>query len=152
MVQHIGELVNLKALHIQKFRNEDTCVWVMRETRRFVRDNLTHYPHLKLEWLCIDDDRVDRILRHPPEEEKSRGKKSKEKQKQKLGGGSSFSPAVPTYPLLSAANLSEEDDSGSEADHDRDIQDMKLELMESVQFYDIWGVRIFKKEVMAGRL
>ncbi|KAJ2907339.1 uncharacterized protein MKZ38_003196 [Zalerion maritima] len=150
MVQHIGNLANLRALHIQKFRNEDTCMWVMRETRRFVRDNLTHYPHLKLEFLCIDDERVDRILRHAPEEENAKADKEKEKEKANTNGTSITGPS---YPMLSTANLADGNNSDSDSEAgDRDIQDMTLELFESMQFYDIWGVRIFKKEVMAGRL
>lgn len=144
LVQHIGELTNLRALHIQKFRNEDTCVWVMRETRRFIRDNLTHYPGSKLEWLCIDDDRVDRIVRPLPRIKKAKSEKGKEPE-----GPGCHGPGA--YPVLPTDNLDDNSETESEGD-DLDIQDLKLELIDNIHFYDIWGVRIFKKEVMAGRL
>ncbi|KAL2876197.1 hypothetical protein SGCOL_008558 [Colletotrichum sp. CLE4] len=66
-MQHLGGLVNLRALNVISFRNDDTCVWVMRETRKFLVDNLSHHPHMKLEWISIDDDRVERIIRPPPQ-------------------------------------------------------------------------------------
>ena len=60
-------LVNLKALHIIKFRNSDTCVWVMRETLRFMVDAIAHNPDLKLEWVALEYDRVERIVRKTKE-------------------------------------------------------------------------------------
>ena len=153
MVQHIGELRNLRALHIQKFRNEDTCIWVIKETRKFVIDNLTHYPNLKLEWLCIDDDRVDRIIRHcPRDKEAGRNEKaSRDKGKGKVNGNG-FSAASPAHLVPSPTNVDDDGDSSDSEFEHRDIQNLKLELVESLQFYEVWGVQIFKKEVMAGRL
>ncbi|KAJ0115291.1 hypothetical protein J7T55_012567 [Diaporthe amygdali] len=153
-LQHISGLANLRALHIINLRNDDTCVWVMRETKRFVIDNLSHYPELKLEWLAIDDDeRVERIVRwkETPKEKKSKSAKSKGKEKAvpwtSLPNGDHF-------PVLSLDNL----DIGSESDEDDEEGTSgpdgmsKIETIDNIHFYDVWGVRIFKREVITGRL
>ncbi|KAI3402165.1 hypothetical protein diail_94 [Diaporthe ilicicola] len=153
-LQHISGLVNLRALHVINLRNDDTCVWVMRETKRFVIDNLSHYPELKLEWLAIDDDeRVERIVRwkETPKEKKSKSAKSKGKEKAvpwtSLPNGDHF-------PVLSLDNL----DLGSESDEDDGEGSTgpdgmsKIETIDNIHFYDVWGVRIFKREVITGRL
>lgn len=139
----------MRALHIINLRNDDTCVWIMRETKRFVIDTLSHFYDLKLEWLAIDEDEhVERILRFkapPKEKKKSKGK------------GKSKAPAPmftngDQYPLLSldtpadVVSESEDDDmSGSEGT-------MKIETIENIQFCDVLGVKIFKKDVVTGRL
>lgn len=144
--------MNLRALHIINLRNDDTCVWVMRETKRFVIDNLSHYPELKLEWLAIDDDeRVERILRwkETPKEKKAKSAKSKGKEKAvpltSLPNGDHF-------PVLTLDNL----DLGSESDEDDEEESThgtsKIETIDNIHFYDVWGVRIFKREVITGRL
>ncbi len=71
LMQHIAGLSELRALHVVHLRNDDTCVWVMRETKRFLIDNVSHYPDLKLEWIAIDeDDRVDQLVRVSPSKKK----------------------------------------------------------------------------------
>ncbi|KAK3353155.1 hypothetical protein B0T25DRAFT_454485 [Lasiosphaeria hispida] len=145
-MQHLAGLISLRALHIIQLRNDDTCVWVMRETKRFLIDNLSHHPHLKLEWISVDDDdRVERLIRPSefPRKEK-RTKKSKGKQKAgALGGGSDLFPVLP--PLESW-------DVSSDSDDDEDLPDSKIETVDNIHFYDVWGVRIFKKEVVHGWL
>ena len=153
-MQHLSGLVSLRALHIVQLRNDDTCVWVMRETKRFLIDNLTHHPHLKLEWISIDDDdRVERLIRASdlPKKDKKQSKKAKGKQKAKTvpgggGGGNSPFPVLP--PVDSWDNAASSSDSESE-DEDKD---RRIETVENIHFYDVWGVRIFKKEVVTGRL
>jgi hypothetical protein len=152
-MQHLSGLVSLRALHIVQLRNDDTCVWVMRETKRFLIDNLTHHPHLKLEWISIDDDdRVERLIRASdlPKKDKKQSKKAKGKQKAKAvpggGGGNSPFPVLP--PVDSWDNAASSSDSESE-DEDKD---RRIETVENIHFYDVWGVRIFKKEVVTGRL
>ena len=58
-MQHVAGLAALRALHVVHLRNDDTCVWVMRETKRFLIDNVSHYPDLPLEWIAIDEDDVE---------------------------------------------------------------------------------------------
>ncbi|OAA68418.1 F-box domain, Skp2-like protein [Niveomyces insectorum RCEF 264] len=64
-LQCIYGYTSLVALHVIHLRNDDTCVWVMRETKRFLIDMLSHHPHLKLEYLAIDSNNgtVERIVR-----------------------------------------------------------------------------------------
>ena len=149
-MQHLSGLVSLRALHIVRLRNDDTCVWVMRETKRFLIDNVSHHPELKLEWVSVDDDdRVERLIRpsnYPKKDKKS--KKSKGKQKATVGGGVT-SGGTDVFPLLPPPDSW---DVSSESEDDEDLQDVKLETMENIHFYDVWGVRIFKKEVVNGRL
>ncbi|GJC78060.1 hypothetical protein ColLi_00898 [Colletotrichum liriopes] len=161
-MQHISGLVSLRALNVTQFRNDDTCVWVMRETRRFIVDNLCHYPELKLEWISIDDDRVERIIRPPPQTPAAKAEEKKNKKgKNKAGAGSSFGPfggpgtatgtggpgVFPPLPLPGWETDSDSDDEDTDI-----VANTKLETVEGVHFYDVWDVRIFKKEVMAGRL
>ncbi|OHX00858.1 F-box domain-containing protein [Colletotrichum incanum] len=161
-MQHISGLVSLRALNVTQFRNDDTCVWVMRETRRFIVDNLCHYPDLKLEWISIDDDRVERIIRPPPQTAAGKAEEKKNKKgKNKAGAGSSFGAfggpgtatgtggpgAFPPLPLPGWETDSDSDDEDTDI-----VANTKLETVEGVHFYDVWDVRIFKKEVMAGRL
>ncbi|KAF6816985.1 f-box domain-containing protein [Colletotrichum sojae] len=151
---HISGLVSLRALNVTQFRNDDTCVWVMRETRRFIVDNLCHYPELKLEWISIDDDRVERIIRPPPQTPAAKKEERKNKKgKAKVGAaavggfGGSSTEQFPPLPVADWDSDSESDDEDTDI-----VANSKLETMEGVHFYDVWDVRIFKKEVMAGRL
>lgn len=152
-MQHISGLVNLRALNVTQFRNDDTCVWVMRETRRFIVDNLCHYPDLKLEWISIDDDRVERIIRPPPQtpaakKEEKKNKKGKAKASAVTGGfGGLGTEQFPPLPMPGWDTDSDSDDEDTDI-----VANTKLETVEGVHFYDVWDVRIFKKEVMAGRL
>ncbi|KAG8166560.1 hypothetical protein KVR01_002249 [Diaporthe batatas] len=154
-LQHISGLVSLRALHIINLRNDDTCVWVMRETKRFVIDTLSHYPELKLEWLAIDDgERVERILRLKEiSKEIVKGKSAKSKGKEKAVPLTTFLNGD-HFPVLTTDNL----DLGSESDEDDEegVTTLdgrsKLETIDNIHFYDVWGVRIFKREVVTGRL
>jgi hypothetical protein len=154
-----------------QLRNDDTCVWVMRETKKFLIDNISHHPHLKIEWISVDDeDRVDRIVRpsdvpkntDPGTEEAERKKASIAKGKQKAPistSGSNFGGSMPSgimapsdlFPVLpsiegfdGAVEVSDSEDNDSE---DGDHGVLKTIM---AHFYDVWGVRIFKKEIVAG--
>jgi hypothetical protein len=190
-MQHMDGLAALRALHIIHLRNDDTCVWVMRETKRFLIDNVSHFPELKLEWIAIDeDDRADRLIRvsgsggggggdddgsssaSDSDSEGGGGSKGKGKQPSTgLGSSSSGLGLASTasvedldIPALIAAELGEDgatsSSSGSEAggvdsDDSEDEDEMvgrKIEIVEGIAFCDVEGVRIFKKEVVAGRL
>ncbi|KAK1829020.1 putative f-box domain-protein [Podospora conica] len=151
-MQQLSGLVSLRALHIVQLRNDDTCVWVMRETKRFLIDNLTHHPHLKLEWISIDDDdRVERLVRVSdlPKKDKKQSKKAKGKQKAKNGGPVTGNSPFPVLPSVDSWDNAASSDSESDDDDDKD---RRIETVENIHFYDVWGVRIFKKEVVAGRL
>lgn len=149
-MQNISGLANLRALHIIHLRNDDTCVWVMRETKKFLIDNLAHHPQMKLEWVSIDDDdRVERIIR-PSEARKQEKKSKKAKGKQKATNNSPSPGDNDTFPVLPA--LDSWDASSSSDDDDGEGQSPKVESIEGIHFYDVWGVRIFKKEIVTGRV
>ncbi|KAK3991292.1 hypothetical protein QBC44DRAFT_379794 [Cladorrhinum sp. PSN332] len=171
-MQRIGGFVALRALHIFQLRNEDTCVWVMRETKRFLIDNLSHYPELKLEWISIDDDdRVERIIKLLKKKKKnSRNGSKKGKQKENSVSSSSYSGtntglefAPGSWSSSVAANeggwgeattmaaSSSSADSESE-DDDGEMRVARIETAGDIHFYDVYDVRIFKKEVVTGRL
>ncbi|KAI1415806.1 hypothetical protein F5Y13DRAFT_155348 [Hypoxylon sp. FL1857] len=147
-IQNIDGLVNLRALQLISFRTEDTCLSVMRETRRFIVDAISHHPQLKLEWLALgDDERAVRIVRktEAPKEPKisTKGKEPV------IGAQTNYGVGGP-YPVVPV-----EWDAPSESEDDEDnslFRGQKLELIEGFAFYDIYGIRIFKKEIAHGRL
>ncbi|KAH6659455.1 hypothetical protein BKA67DRAFT_13824 [Truncatella angustata] len=148
-LQHLTGLSNLRALHILFFRVEDTCLSVMRETRRFIVDTISHHPEMLLEWIAMgDDNRADRLVRRTDKPRRPM-KKNKSKEKELVQG--LMNTADPALPILPTDAW---DDSSSESEFDDDGGQpyLKLDLIENICFYDIWGVRIFKKEVVAARL
>ncbi|KAI5866510.1 hypothetical protein GGS23DRAFT_550930 [Durotheca rogersii] len=150
LIQHIHGLVNLRALQLVSFRTEDTCLSVVHETRRFIADALSHHPMLKLEWLSLGDEgRATRIVRKfevPKSAQKGRGK-GKEVATSLHGDGNSNYPVMPiSWDTESESDEDEDDDGGNFPRIPR------LELVEGFAFYDVFGVRIFKKEVASGRL
>ncbi|KAI1503059.1 hypothetical protein F5X99DRAFT_376643 [Biscogniauxia marginata] len=149
-IQNIHGLVNLRALQLISFRHEDTCLSVMRETRRFIVDAVAHYPQLKLEYLCmVDDERVTRIVRKPRATKKTEKGKGKGKETSQPGLSFGWIGSEPfSVPVASGCDT----ESDSDEDDDDEFPKSELELNEHVPYYDIWGVRIFKKEVVAGRL
>lgn len=150
-LQYLSGLVNLRALHIISFRNDDTCLSVMRETRRFIVDTVSHYPELKLEWIAMgDEDRAERIIRKTEFPRKSKNKKGKGKE---MATGLNANPSIinSPFPVLPAEGLDAESESEDEYDEPAHTW-LKLDTIEGIAFYDVWGVRIFKKEIMAARL
>ena len=119
----------------------------MRETRRFLVDNLSHYPNLKLEWVSINNgDRADRIVRYSdlPQKETKKSKKKKGKEKAAIPASNGPFPVLPLE-AWDVASSSDDDDEGA-------FGSLKLDTIEDIHFYDVWGVRIFKKEIVSGRL
>ncbi|KAI0483127.1 hypothetical protein GGR56DRAFT_623035 [Xylariaceae sp. FL0804] len=159
-IRHIVGLANLRALHFVFFRHDDACLSVLRETRRFVVDAVSHHPELKLEWVAgvgddeRDRDRALRIIRKPaaPKKEKSAKESKKDEDKGKDISGASSNPVLGgVFPTLPTAGWDSPSDSDEDSD-DEALPGSKLEIVEGIAFYDVWGVRIFEKEVIAGRL
>lgn len=149
-MQNLPLLAKLRALYITHFRSNDTCPWVMRETRRFLIDAVSHHPQMKLEWLAIDDDSVVRIVRKPGEDKgKAEGDKKKEKgtKKAKATAAAGATWVNAGYPAMQMQQAELEF-----SDSEDDEVEPKLETIENIRFYDVWGVRMFKKEIMAGQL
>jgi hypothetical protein len=118
----------------------------MRESTRFIVDSLSHRPELKLEWIALADERVDRIIRNPDDGGKSsRARSVKGKAKQ-----TTPSPTVPeAYPVLPSIPI----ESDSESDHEGfDGTRLRFRTIGSIPFHDVWGVKIFEKEIRTGCL
>lgn len=184
----MGGLTALRALHVVELRNDDTCVWVMRETKFFLIDTVSHCPALrKLEWVSVDEeDRVSRLVRPAAKKKKKGGdgdgddddddddggkgkgkakegqqqdKSGKAKAKASKGNKSKTATAIGgvvtlDIPALIAAELaddfsSDEEDAAAEAEF---LLGQKIEVVDGMHFCDVDDVRIFKKEVVAGRL
>jgi hypothetical protein len=107
---------------------------------------------MKLEYIALENtvERLVRRLKKP----KSKGKgKAVEKGKGKEVDLSSPFVGFPTLDSLilpQIASESSEDESVNSGDEVG--PGLKLETLEGVRFYDIYGVRIFRKDVMMGRL
>jgi hypothetical protein len=122
----------------------------MREILRFIVDNLSHHPRNKLEWIAMEDDRVDRIVRTSPAEarlQKERNKKSASK-----GKAPEVSSPHDVYPTLPSVPLSSDSESDSDGDGFEDGTRLWFKTDGPVQFYDVWGVKIFEKEIRTGCL
>ena len=149
LIQRIPGLTNLRALQLISFRTEDTCLSVMRETRRFIVDALSFHPELKLEWLALgDDERAVRIVRKSGVPKKPRVGSKKDKQQAPISNQDYVGNGLfPVAPIGWGATSDSDDD-----EDDDPLLRVKLELVEPFSFYDIFGIRIFKKEIVSGRL
>ncbi|PHH69797.1 hypothetical protein CDD80_6497 [Ophiocordyceps camponoti-rufipedis] len=147
-MQYLSGLVSLRAVSILRFKNGDTCMWVMREILRFIVDNLSHHPELKLEWIAMDDDHVDRVVR--PSEASDDEAEKKPAKKRSKGKGNAVA-VDGTYPPLPTDGLDSESSSDEDERCDGGTK-LRFKTVGPLQFYDVWGVRIFEKEVRSGRL
>jgi hypothetical protein len=125
----------------------------MRETRRFIVDTVSHYPELQLEWISMgDEDRAERIIRRT-DIPKKLFKKDKGKGKDISTGLNPHSSMNDPFPILPVdgwdVDCSSDDD---DEDEEGARPFLRLDLIEGICFYDVWGVRIFKKEILAARL
>jgi len=154
--QYLPGLVNLRAMHMINFRNDDTCHWVIREIRKFAVDSVSHNPEMKLEFIALENT-VERLVRRM-KKPKSKGKgkatdKGKGKETSTGSSAGSSSVAFPTIEsILAPPAISDSSDDESVNSEDEVGPGLKLETLEGVRFYDIYGVRIFRKDVMMGRL
>lgn len=155
-MQYFSGLVSLRALNILHFKNNDTCLWVMKEILRFIVDNLSHQPQLKLEWIAMEDDRVDRVVR-PSENVAPRESDEAEKHHNARAAATAGKARVADsvanddgYPIISTDHL----DYGSESEDDTFDSGGRLryQTIGPLQFYDVWGVKIFEKEIRSGQL
>jgi hypothetical protein len=170
--QFLPGLTALRAMHIIQFRNDDTCHWVVREIRKFAVDSVSHNRDMKLEYIALENsvERLVRRARRPKAGSKTAAKRDKGTGKEKEGdgidgaggggGGESATPTPAPFPTLESLLLgsspksdsSDEEDGGDSDDGFGARPGLKLETLEGVRFYDVYGVTIFKKEIMLGRL
>ncbi|RGP65021.1 hypothetical protein FLONG3_9356 [Fusarium longipes] len=146
-MQYFAGLINLRAINILRFRNNDTCIWVMREILNFIVDNLSHHPELKLEWIAMEDDRLDRVIR--PTDMPDEGEKRRDKGKEKATVSAHHNNiSLPIMPTLGSDSESEDEDDDASNCGKR----LRLKTVGVLQFYEVWGVKIFDKEIRSGRL
>lgn len=167
-------MTSLRALHTNHFRTEDTCVWVMREFRKFTVDNVAHNPDMKLEYLALDLI-VDRLVRRT-KPKVSQKETTDKKGKGKATSGTKALADMITGPggawpdsgiinnsgtagvgpgALAGSLLDMQLSSDEEEGEDAPVvgkQGLKIETVDNILFYDIVGVRIFQKDVIGGRL
>ncbi|KAI9761854.1 MAG: hypothetical protein M4579_000794 [Chaenotheca gracillima] len=157
LLQHLPGLSSLQALHIVSFRIEDTCPTVKRDLLRFAVDVVAQHPQMKLEHIALDSD-VHRLLRKPVTERKKRRKSKENTEQIDEPNAVAATPAPPED--------DEEDESSHSTDSDNSASDssshgvvhrakrahLRIETLENVKFYDVYGIRIFRKDVRAGSL
>ncbi|KAL7921628.1 hypothetical protein ACQKWADRAFT_294824 [Trichoderma austrokoningii] len=159
-MQYVSGLVNLLAINIIHFRSHDACMSVMREILRFTVDNLSHHPGLKLEWIAMEGDRVYRVVRPnqetddtPNEQSNSKRAKGKGTAAAAFGGGGTGSGSGSGPDVHNPFSL---DSLGSESDsEDADVNvgtHLRFKTIGPLRFYDVWGIKIFEKEIQSGRL
>lgn len=152
-MQYFAGLVNLRAINILHFKNSNTCPWVVREMLQFIVDNLSHQPEMKLEWIAMEDDRVNRVVR-PSEVAEAEESEASHRHKSVQSSGKARATDEP--PRLYPEAPWDHDRYGSETEDEDDVMDggrrLRFQTEGPLQFYDVWGVRIFEKEIRSGRL
>ncbi|TAQ91463.1 hypothetical protein B7494_g143 [Chlorociboria aeruginascens] len=164
LLQFFPGLTNLRALHTIQFRTDDTCMWVMREFRKFAIDNVSHNPAMKLEYLALDNT-VERLVRRPKVVTKAPEKKDKGKSKaispptqalaELILGQPGWSEATSASISLAATGTLDWQESSDEDDDEGEYEakvGLKIESIEGIKFHDVSGVRIFEKEILLGRV
>ncbi|TQV93170.1 Cyclin-like F-box [Cordyceps javanica] len=157
-MQYFHELVSLRAINILHFKSNDTCLWVVRETLRFMVDNLSHNPEMKLQWIAMEDDRVDRVVRPGESEDEESYQPRLSRAEQLNATGPLDHPSHPSSGHASEDSLplpSDVIDDGDESDDERPHDNgsrLRYTTVGPMQFYDVWGIKIFEKEIRSGRL
>lgn len=121
----------------------------MRESLRFIADSLSHRPELKVEWIAMADDGVHRIVRN------SEDGKVVSQERSNRGNGRARAASFPAsvsaaYPILPSIPTESDSDSDDEGFNDESL--LRYRTYGPIQFYDVWGVKIFKKEIRTGCL
>lgn len=143
---------------------------MIREIRKFVVDCCASNASMKLEYIALGNT-VERIVRTAKKDAKTKAKEKEERlAKQKLkgkgkevlnmngiasgSGGIGGLDFVSLDALMGLSPAADADDESSDESEDEDDHGpgMKLETLEGVKFYDIYGVRIFCKDVLGGWL
>lgn len=170
-------LTNLHALHIISLRPDDPCPSLIVEARKFLIDTLSQYPLKKLQWVAVNEsDAVNHLRFREPlsaEERKRRmaAKKAKGKAKAKDITSNGTSKNAIQYPMFPPPEIwdgeSSPDDSYEDDDDELEpwsasfwvklaeyapSKSTFFEKLGICRSYDVYGVRIFEKEIMSGRL
>lgn len=136
--------------------------------RKFIVDIVAHHPEMKLEYIAQENS-VERITWEKPKPKKAKAPTPKIDLKGKGKSVATESPAEgsenggPNFPSLatmiagvkeeesSSEDDSEEDD-GSNASLKDSKKGLKCKTQEQGKFYDVFGVRMWKKEVLSARI
>lgn len=132
-MQYLSGLKSLYALHILNFRSDDTCIWVFRELRKFIVDNISHHEDMQLEFLALKDS-LSRLARKPKTFDMPKPKR------QKKGG---------------STDMSDDDwmsDDGIDDDDEYLSNSLRIETIDGCRFCDVLNVKIFSKEIRLGKL
>jgi hypothetical protein len=165
LMQFLPGFTSLRALHTIQLRNEDTCHTVHIQFRKFLVDIVANNPEVKLEYIALVDN-IERIVRRkkPPKSAKPSDKKGKGKavgvdntakalaeliiglgSSSAWSDGSSATNGTTTPVMLEWQDSSDDEEVGG-------LAGLKIETMEGIRFCDVTGVRIFEKDILAGRL
>jgi len=174
-MQNFSGLKSLYALHILHFRSDDTCIWVFRELRRFIVDNVAQHPDLPLEYLALKDS-VSQLARNVKDFSTIPATDKKTSSKQKVGGTGEAVVATGTGAASTggAGTVSGEGSNadnnnnngtgdvvagGSEDAEEADDEDegflangLKIETIDGYFFSDLPEVKIFSREIRLGKL
>ena len=116
-MQNLAGLKSLYALHILHFRSDDTCIWVFRELRRFIVDNVSQHPSLPLEYLALKDS-VSQLARRVKAPSTATATTKKKKSAQKDGEGAKdvvgTSPSAGTASTGGSGNVASAGESKSD--------------------------------------
>jgi hypothetical protein len=122
---------------------------------------------MKLEYIGMENtvERLVRRVKIPKSKDKGKGKAvdtGKAVQQPDLPAGALWAndtievlddlEPFPTLNSMLKTPAEEESSDDESGDEDGLSPGLKLETLEGVRFYDVYGVRIFRKDVMAGRL
>lgn len=106
---------------------------------------------MKLEYIALENN-VERLVRRSPKSKQKGKGKATEKGKGKDGGPSATTSAFPTLEtLLLAPEVETSEDESVNSDEDFG-PGLKLETLENVRFYDVYGVRMWRKDILLGRI
>jgi len=168
LTQFFNGLTSLRALHTIQLRNDDQCHAVHIHSRKFIVDMVANNPDLKLEYIALVDN-VERLVRRKPTpKSKLADKKGKGKASSKmdntskalaeliigLGSSSSWGDGSGASNGTATPMLEWQDSSDDEEMSINGLSNpgLKIETIEGIRFSDVGGVRIFEKDIWAGRL
>lgn len=126
----------------------------------FIVDNFFYYFELKFEWIVMENDCVDCIIwlfsNDKDGDSDSEGEGGESGKKKRSGNGSGlgkFKIQIVVYDVYFILLLIELDiDSESDEDLYDSGQRLRFKIVGLLQFYDVWGVKIFEKEIRVGKL
>ncbi|ERS98912.1 hypothetical protein HMPREF1624_04105 [Sporothrix schenckii ATCC 58251] len=133
---------SLRALHVVRLRNDDTCVWVMQEVRHFLMDMLCHYPHLPLTYVATEGSHsIDRIVRVNKRAER----------KLHAPGPSGSTTAASTIASMRVPDAAEKEDDSDSGGEDGMFHMPEFRL-ESILMCHAVNTTIFTQEVLHGMI